>query len=294
MRRFAVLLLALLISGCGTSSPWLAGAGDMSCPAPAEWPAVLYAGPYYGVENLVPPSAFAHDMACAQAAQARLAPEGYLTVFGSSRIGESSSACAAADTSCDAEARQANDVVYAQVRRFAALWTARHGRRYPIMTGGGPGLMLAANQGASDAGGLSVAYTTYYDRLATGNDLDRPMGADVAKALNVHVSHGLVFSSVVTREAAMILHSAAMVIAPGGTGTEWETFQVVETLKSRQLRPVPVYLLGDRERHWKSLTQRLDDMVRRQVIRADEVAFIRFADTPERLMRGLEQDLNLH
>jgi predicted Rossmann-fold nucleotide-binding protein len=41
-------------------------------------------------------------------------------------------------------------------------------------------------------------------------------------------------------------------VAPGGTGTEWELFQLVEMVKSRQLAPVPVYLLGDR-RHWASL-----------------------------------------
>ena len=160
------------------------------------------------------------------------------------------------------------------------------------MTGAGPGLMEAANRGAAEGGAPSVGYTTYYDRAANATP-QRPYGGDPTKAFNPHVTHGLIFSSVVAREAAMIKHSAAMVITPGGTGTEWEIYQILETVKSRQVLPVPVYFLGDRATYWKALDARLDDMVRRRTVRREELAFLRFVATPEELVAALRVDLRL-
>lgn len=259
---------AALLAACG-SVPGGAPAAP-ACSAAVE--RAEYVGPYRGVENLVTAADFARDLHCAEQVKARLFPRGYVTIFGSSRLGP-------------------DDAVYGGVRRFAALWTQRFGMAHPVMTGAGPGLMEAGNRGAREAGGPSVGYTTYYDRAAQPTP-QRPYGGDARQALNAHVTHGLVFSSVVAREAAMIVHSAAIVIAPGGTGTEWETFQVIETVKSRQVLPVPVYLFGDR-RHWASLEARLDDMVARRVIRREEVAFLRFAATPEELAEALQADLKL-
>jgi predicted Rossmann-fold nucleotide-binding protein len=188
--------------------------------------------------------------------------------------------------------RAANAVLYAGMRSFAFAWTQRHGSRFPIMTGAGPGLMEAANRGASEAGGPSIGYTTYYDRHA-GNDPARPYGGDPRQSLNAFVTQGLIFSSVALREQAMIKHSAAIVLAPGGTGTEWEIFQVVEMIKSRQLARVPVYVFGNRQRHWRSLDARLQDMAERMTITREEVAFLKYVETEEELLRQLAADLGL-
>lgn len=289
MIRLLPLLATALLSACATSVP---DSSATSCPAAtAAVPNAVYIGPYRGVENVLRPEDLARDFACSDAAQARLFPKGYVTLFGSSRIAESNAACDAAGGNCDEALKQRNDATYAAVRRFASLWTARHGRDFPIMTGAGPGLMEAANRGAREAQGASVGYTTYYDRAAQPTR-ERPYGGDPAQALNRYVSHGLIFTSVVAREAAMIKHSAAMVIAPGGTGTEWETYQIIETVKSRQVLPVPVYLLGDASQ-WATLQARLDDMAKRRVIRKEEVAFLRFVATPEDLVAALRADLRL-
>ena len=287
--RVMLLAAAALLSACATSST--AERSAAACPMAPSTPNAVYVGPYLGVENVLRPEDMARDFACSDAAQARLFPKGYVTIFGSSRIAESNAACDAAGGNCDEALKQRNDATYAAVRRFARLWTERHGRDIPIMTGAGPGLMEAANRGAREAQGPSVGYTTYYDRAAQPTR-ERPYGGDPAQALNRHVSHGFIFSSVVAREAAMVKHSAAMVIAPGGTGTEWETYQIIETLKSRQVLPVPVYLLGDAA-HWATLRARLDDMAKRRVIRAEEVAFLRFVATPEELVAALRTDLKL-
>ena len=246
----------------------------LDCPTRADVPTAVYVGPYMGVENIIPAKEMAQDVYCADVAKARLFPKGFVTIYGSSRIRD-------------------GDPVYASVRNFANAWTTRYGSRYPIMTGAGPGLMDAGNRGAKEAGGPSVGYTTYYDRAATPDPL-RPYGGDPKGALNQYVTSGFIFSSVAIREAAMIKHSAAMVVAPGGTGTEWELFQIVETIKSRQITKVPVYILGDRATHWATLDARLNDLAARRTINKEEVAFIKFVPNEQELLRQLAADMGLN
>jgi predicted Rossmann-fold nucleotide-binding protein len=264
---------ALLLAACAAPPPPMVLSLD--CPADrALVPNADYIGRYAGLENAVGAREIAQDLQCADAFRAARFPAGFVTVFGSSRIRDT-------------------DPTYALVRRFAADWTRRHGARLPVMTGAGPGLMEAANLGAREAGGPSIGYTTYYDRPTGAADPLRPYGGDPRQALNPHVTHGLIFTSVTARELAMIRHSAAVLVAPGGTGTEWELFQLVEMIKSRQLAPVPVVLLGNRQQHWASLQARLDDMAARGTIRKDEVAFLKFADDADALVQLLEADLRL-
>lgn len=261
------------------------------CPALPEIRAD-YVGPYQGVENVISPTGLMRDVYCAEAFKAARFPQGFVTVFGSSRIRESNLACDAAGANCDEKLKARHDALYASVRRFTSSWTTRYGKNFPILSGAGPGLMEAANRGASEAQGTSVGYTTYYDRIADATP-EHPYGGDPRKALNPYVTNGLIFTSVAAREAAMIRHSAAIVIAEGGTGTEWEIYQIVEMVKSSQLRSsVPVYLFGERS-SWRSLENRLDDLVARKVVARDELKFIRYASNPEELVSSLAADLRL-
>ncbi|MDB5858184.1 MAG: hypothetical protein JWQ76_1873 [Ramlibacter sp.] len=290
--------LAALAALAGCALPPAAGPAAtelrLTCPtARAEVPNADYVGRYAGVENAIPLQELAQDIHCSDTFKARLFPAGFVTIYGSSRI----QPCRPNSTDCEDATNAANDALYASVRRFAQAWTTRYGRKHPIMTGAGPGLMEAGNRGAKDAGGPSVGYTTYYDSVPNPNpnaDPARPYGGKPGLALNPYVSNGLIFSSVAMREQAMIKHSAAIVIGPGGTGTEWELFQIVETLKSRQLARVPVYLVGNRQLHWRSLEQRLADMVARKTVRREEVAFLKFAENDEDLLRQLAADLGLN
>lgn len=297
MRKLVFIGVAAgLLAACqGMPSPGGRGPGRVdpgfSCTVSPAVPAASYVGAYAGIENVIPAADAARDIHCADAFKAGKYPRGFVTIFGSSRIGKDNRACDAAGL-CDETLRE-NDRIYAAVREFSALWTAKHGRSLPILTGAGPGLMEAGNEGAKAAGGPSIGYTTYYDRPAdpSRSTTERPYGGDAAKAFNAYVSDGLIFTSVVQREAAMIRHSAAIVFAPGGTGTEWEIYQVIETIKSKQQSAVPVYFLGERARYWRSLDARLQDLVARRVVRADELAFLRFAATPAELLDRLGKDL---
>jgi predicted Rossmann-fold nucleotide-binding protein len=246
----AVLVcVAALASGC---------AAVVTCESTV--PNASWTGPYKGVDNNLSAHDIGRDMVCAERFKKAKYPAGFVTIFGSSRIGEKSRAS-------DPAVAKANDELYADVMAFAEAWTRKHGKRLPIMTGAGPGLMEAGSRGAMQGGGPSIGYSTYYDPPPRG-DAHEVFATWNGQPL---ITDGLIFSSVATREFAMILHAAAMIVAPGGTGTEWETFQIIESIKSGQLTEVPVVLLGNRDAHWKSFYARIDDMVRRGTVRLEEV-----------------------
>jgi predicted Rossmann-fold nucleotide-binding protein len=282
--------VACLLSACQSLRQ---PADAVACTSSAAVPQASYVGPYAGIENIIAPKDAARDIYCADEFKASKYPRGFVTIFGSSRIKKDNGACHASG-GCD-ETLLENDKVHAAVKEFARAWTAKHAKVFPVMTGAGPGLMEAGNEGAKAAGGPSIGYTTYYDGHSdpANSTRERPYAGAPSEAFNSHVTDGLIFTSVAQRESAMIRHSAAMVIAPGGTGTEWEIFQIIEMVKSKQLAPVPVYFFGDRAKHWRSLEARLNDMIARRVVRADELAFIRFAATPDELLVRLGQDLAL-
>ena len=295
----ALMPIAFLLAGCqGVPLDGPAERGKVTlqftCTTAPAVPSASYVGAYAGVESAVTATDAARDVHCADEFKSRKYPHGFVTIIGSSRISQNNRACDATGQ-CDATLQQ-NDRIYAAVREFAAAWTTRHGKRHPIMAGAGPGLMLAAAEGARAAGGPSIGYTTYYDRPdpPAAATPARPYGGDPAKAFNPHVTDGLIFTSIAQREAAMVRHSAAMVVAPGGTGTEWEIFQTIELLKSRQQLPAPVYFLGDRDTYWKSLDARLRDLVARRVVRQDELdPYLRFVASPAELVERLSKDLGL-
>ena len=215
----------------------------------------------------------------------------FFTIFGSSRIH-------AKNTSGDKVIDQANDKLYQQIYNLAYQWTKKYADKYPVLTGAGPGIMEAGSRGAIDAGGPSIGYTTYY-----GPSRNKP-GGDAAKAFWMYrpdnkapqkiISDGLIFTSVAVRESVMILHSAAMVFAPGGTGTEWEIFQTIEQMKSGQLTQVPIYVVGDKEIHWTSLYNRLEDMMKRGTINREEVeSLMTHVEDPVKVIPLIAKDLGL-
>ena len=242
-----------------------------------------YTGLYKGVENNLSLADFNRDYTCADKFVKSKYPNRFFTIFGSSRISEK-------NNSGNKVIDQANDKLYKQIYNLAYKWTKHHASKYPVLSGAGPGIMEATSRGAMDAGGPSIGYTTYYG--PSRKAADGKAGGDASKAFWMYrpenkkpqtiVSDGLIFTSVAVRESIMVMHSAAMVFAPGGTGTEWEIFQTIEQIKSGQLTPVPIYIVGDKKNHWKSLYNRLEDMMLRGTINRDEVeSLITHIDNPE-------------
>ena len=252
-----------------------------------------YTGPYKGEENNLSVTDFTRDLFCAEKFVKEKFPKKFVTIFGSSRI-------SAKNKLESEEANVANDKLYQQVYNFAHKWTEEYGTNFPIMTGAGPGIMEAGSRGAMDAGGPSIGYTTYYG--PSRND----KGGDASKAFwdyptkkrgkrQTIITDGVIFSSVAIRESVMIMHSAAMVFAPGGTGTEWEIYQTIEQIKSNQLKPVPIYIVGSKKIHWQSFYNRLDDMVKRGTIKRHEVeALFVHVDNAEDVFKLLRKDFDLN
>jgi uncharacterized protein (TIGR00730 family) len=115
--------------------------------------------------------------------------------------------------------------------------TARLGAAgYAIITGGGPGLMEAANRGARDAGALSV-----------GCNIELPH----EQALNPYVDIGLKFRHFFARKVMFVRYACAFVIAPGGFGTLDELFEALTLIQTATIRHFPVILLGAGE--WNGL-----------------------------------------
>jgi len=251
LQKASVRLAAILNGALGT---------DERCPGIAG--VAFYAGPWVGTEDKLAPEDVYRDAYCAAQFRQQRFPHGFVGVYGSSRILES-------NRNGNRRFAAANDALYKDVRAFAARWTRSHGAAYPILTGAGPGLMEAASRGAAEAGGPSIGYTTYY-----GPSRDPRMAfwqfTDSAGNKQRIISDGLIFTSVAVRESSMLAHSAAIVIAPGGTGTDWEIFQAIETLKSNELTPVPVYLVGSRKLYWARFHSMIDELVVRGTLTHDE------------------------
>ena len=251
-----------------------------------------YTGVYKGVEDNLLVEDFTRDYYCADQFIKNKYPNKFVSILGSSRIGEK-------NRLDDAAVNQANDKLYQQIYNLAYEWTKAHGKTYPIMTGAGPGIMEAGSRGATKAGGPSIGYTTYYgpSRGKKGGDASKAFWQyrPAKKKAKTIISDGLIFTSVSAREGIMIMHSAAMVFAPGGTGTEWEIYQTIEQIKSGQLTPVPLYIVGSKKMHWQSLYDRLEDMIKRGTIKRHEVdSIIVHVDNPEDVFELLTKDLKLN
>jgi len=109
---------------------------------------------------------------------------------------------------------------------------------YAVMTGGGPGIMEAANRGARDVGALSI-----------GCNIELPR----EQALNPYVDIGLRFRHFFARKVMFVRYACAFVICPGGYGTLDELFESLTLIQTATIRHFPVILAGDGE--WDGLLQ---------------------------------------
>jgi uncharacterized protein (TIGR00730 family) len=108
---------------------------------------------------------------------------------------------------------------------------------FAVITGGGAGLMEAANRGARDAGALSV-----------GCNIELPH----EQRLNAYVDIGLRFRHFFARKVMFVRYACAFVIGPGGFGTLDELFESLTLIQTRTIRHFPVILAGEDE-EWGGL-----------------------------------------
>jgi uncharacterized protein (TIGR00730 family) len=169
-----------------------------------------------------------------------------------------------------AERQVRNSHFYDQARLFARLVAGysvhrRREERLFIATGGGPGIMEAANRGAHEMGALSVGLNIA---------LPHEQGANPYITPNLSFK----FHYFALRKMHFMMRAKALVAFPGGFGTLDELFEVITLVQTRKAKPVPIVLFGTD--YWKRLFN-TDVMLEEGVISPQDIELFTYVDDPE-------------
>jgi len=164
--------------------------------------------------------------------------------------------------SCFGSARvPESDARYAQALTTGRL-LAQDG--FTVITGGGPGLMEAANRGATEAGGVSV-----------GLNIELPF----EQAPNPYQDIELMFHYFFTRKLMFVRYASALVVFPGGFGTLDELFEALVLIQTRKIRDFPVVLMGTE--FWSGLLAWMRErLAEEQMIKPTDLDLIQTTDDP--------------
>jgi uncharacterized protein (TIGR00730 family) len=140
-----------------------------------------------------------------------------------------------------------------------------------IITGGGPGVMEAANRGAQEGKGLSV-----------GLNIEIPF----EQRPNKYVDKLIDFRYFFVRKVMFVKYSVAFVILPGGFGTMDELFEALTLIQTRKIKPFPVYLVG--KKYWGGLVRWVQDvMVSEGKILREDLDILHIVDDQEEIVAGI-------
>ena len=135
---------------------------------------------------------------------------------------------------------------------------------FEIITGGGPGIMEAANKGAFEAGKVSV-----------GCNIELPF----EQIPNPYLTKSLTFKYFMVRKTMFIKYSNAYIIFPGGFGTMDELFEALTLIQTRKIRNFPVVLFGSQ--YWRGLLQWITStMLNEKYINEEDLGLIHLTDSP--------------
>jgi uncharacterized protein (TIGR00730 family) len=181
-----------------------------------------------------------------------------VTVFGSARFGE-------------------GHLYYDLARRIGA-GLAREG--FTVMTGGGPGLMEAANRGAKEAGGASLGCNIVLPREQNQNP---------------YVDRTITFYYFFVRKVMLVKYSYAFVIMPGGMGTLDEMSEAITLIQTGKLYDFPVILVG--QDYWRGFMDWVQGtLVKSGAVSGTDLDFLHVTDNPDeviRLIRRTSQGIGL-
>src|SRR5687767_6720374 len=172
-----------------------------------------------------------------------------VTVFGSARFDETHA--------------------YYRLAREIGSRLARLG--FTVMTGGGPGLMEAANRGAKDVGGRSI-----------GCNIELPREQKPNAYLDRHVTMNHFF----VRKVLLFKYSYAFVILPGGFGTMDECFEALTLIQTGKIHDFPLVVLDSA--YWRNLQELLDDMLKAGTIAPSDLRLLSYAETVDQAMSRIE------
>jgi uncharacterized protein (TIGR00730 family) len=174
-----------------------------------------------------------------------------VSIFGSARIGEGHR--------------------WYELCREVSACLVDHG--FSIITGGGPGLMEAANRGAAEAGGLSV-----------GLNIELPH----EQHTNPYVNRSLEFHYFFARKLMFVRYARAFVIMPGGFGTLDEMFECLTLIQTNRIKVFPTILVDSK--HWAPLLEWIDDSLEDDgMIGPEDKELLIVADTPDEVCEHVQR-----
>ena len=168
-----------------------------------------------------------------------------ITVFGSARFKE--------------------DNIYYQQARSLGRRIAESG--FTTMTGGGPGLMEAANRGAFENGGMSV-----------GCNIRLPF----EQKPNPYTNSSVTFEYFFLRKVMLIKYSYAFIIMPGGFGTMDEFFETLTLVQTKTITGFPIVLFG--KEYYKELMEAIEDMAKQGTIAKEDMSLVLLTDNEDEAM----------
>jgi len=177
-----------------------------------------------------------------------------ITVFGSARVKET-------------------DPLYEKAHKLGKLLSDSG---YNVFTGGGPGIMEAVNKGAFEGKSKSV-----------GINIELPF----EQAPNPYLDDTLTFKYFFTRKVMLVKYASACIFLPGGYGTNDELFEVLTLLQTKKMQSIPVILSG--LSFWQPLMSWLDDMVKNDYIKKQNLGLITVVDSNEEVIKILKERLCL-
>lgn len=170
-----------------------------------------------------------------------------LSIFGSARVAEDSP-------------------IYAATRETARLLGEAG---FAIISGGGPGVMEAANRGARDAGALSI-----------GLNIELPHEQEP----NPYQDLSLTFSHFFARKVCFVRYATGFVVFPGGYGTLDELFEALNLIITEKVNHFPVVLFGSE--HWRGLIDWMRErIVAEGMLREEELDLLHLVDDPHEVVR---------
>lgn len=171
-------------------------------------------------------------------------------------------------------ARTAVDSPYYQSAELLGRLMAEAG--IPVITGGGPGIMEAANKGAMEAGGVSI-----------GLNISLPMEQDP----NPYQTISLTFRYFFVRKFMFVKHAVGFVIMPGGFGTMDELFEALTLVQTGKVAPFPIVLVN--KAYWQGMIDWLQDtMLQSGNVNEVDMNLMQLVDTAEEAVDIIKQHVN--
>ncbi len=164
---------------------------------------------------------------------------------------------------------QPEDSAY-QTAETIAYQLAKEG--FSVITGGGPGIMEAANKGASDANGVSV-----------GVNIKLPH----EQHPNPYAKMTMEFRYFFVRKVMLVKYAVAFIYMPGGFGTLDEFFEAITLIQTQKINPVPVVLVGTS--FWKGLINWIErELLRRNLISPSDLSIFTVLDDPYQVVEFIK------